>query len=131
MLERLVDAAAVEAEIERVQSLSGDALRRHWQSEFGRPLPRSLSVHLLRRMIANRIQEEAFGTLDRATLKLLDGLARANAWRWSASSVIGRGGAFIPDALAWCTRSRGRRALTRRLGGSDRPRVRAASQSAL
>jgi hypothetical protein len=27
-------------------------------------------------MIANRIQEEAFGTLDRATLKLLDGLAR-------------------------------------------------------
>jgi Protein of unknown function (DUF2924) len=26
-------------------------------------------------MIANRIQEEAFGTLDRATLKLLDGLA--------------------------------------------------------
>jgi hypothetical protein len=27
MLERLVDAAAVEAEIERVQSLSGDALR--------------------------------------------------------------------------------------------------------
>jgi hypothetical protein len=26
-------------------------------------------------MIANRIQEEAFGTLDRASLKLLDGLA--------------------------------------------------------
>jgi hypothetical protein len=26
-------------------------------------------------MIANRLQEEAFGTLDRATLKLLDGLA--------------------------------------------------------
>ena len=27
-------------------------------------------------MLANRIQEEAFGTLDHATLKLLDGLAR-------------------------------------------------------
>jgi hypothetical protein len=81
MLQRLVDAAAVEAEIERVRSLSGAALRRRWQSEFGRPLPRSLSVELLRRMIANRIQEEAFGTLDRATLKLLDGLARRDGAR--------------------------------------------------
>jgi hypothetical protein len=81
MLQRLVDAAAVEAEIERVRSLSGAALRRRWQSEFGCPLPRSLSVELLRRMIANRIQEEAFGTLDRATLKLLDGLARRDGAR--------------------------------------------------
>jgi hypothetical protein len=81
MLQRLVDAAAVEAEIERVRSLSGAALRRRWQSEFGRPPPRSLSVDLLRRMIANRIQEEAFGTLDRATLKLLDGLARRGGAR--------------------------------------------------
>jgi hypothetical protein len=59
MLQRLVDAAAVEAEIERVRSLSGSALRRRWQAEFGRPPPRSLSVELLRRMIANRIQEQA------------------------------------------------------------------------
>src|SRR6202166_2165065 len=76
MLQRFVDAAAVEAEIERVGSLSGAALRRRWQSEFGRPLPRGLTIDLLRRMIANRIQEEAFGRLDRATLKPLDGLAR-------------------------------------------------------
>jgi hypothetical protein len=32
-------------------------------------------------MIAARIQEEAFGTLDRATLKLLDGLARRDGSR--------------------------------------------------
>src|SRR3984893_18441932 len=81
MLQRFVDAAAVAAEIDRVRSLSGAALRRRWQAEFGRPLPRSLSVHLLRRMIANRIQEEAFGTLDRATVKLLDGLARRDGAR--------------------------------------------------
>jgi hypothetical protein len=61
MMQRLV-AAAVEAEIERVRSLSGTALRRRWQAEFGRPLPRSLPGDLLRRMIANRIQEEAFGS---------------------------------------------------------------------
>src|ERR1700680_2551735 len=81
MLQRFVDAAAVAAEIDRVRSLSGAALRRRWQAEFGRPLPRSLSVHLLRRMIANRIQEQAFGTLDRATLKLLEGLARRDGAR--------------------------------------------------
>ena len=75
MLQRFVDAAAVAAEIERVRSLSPAALRRRWQAEFGRPPPRSLTVDLLRRMIANRIQEEAFGTLDRATLNLLDGIA--------------------------------------------------------
>ena len=79
MLQRLVDAAAVEAEIERVRSLSGAVLRRRWQAEFGRPLPKSLTLDLLRRMIGNRIQEQAFGTLDRATLKLLDGLARRGA----------------------------------------------------
>src|SRR5580700_11339861 len=76
MLQRLVDGAAVAAEIERVRSLSGAALRRRWQSEFGRPLPKSPTVDLLRRMIANRIQEQAFDTLDRDTLKRLDGLAR-------------------------------------------------------
>jgi hypothetical protein len=81
MLQRFVDAAAVAAEIERLRSLSGAALRRRWQAEFGRPASRSLTVDLLRRMIANRIQEEAFGTLDRATLKLLDGLARRDGAR--------------------------------------------------
>ena len=75
MLQRFVDPAAVEAEIERVRSLSGDALRRRWRAVFGRPPPQHLTADLLRRMIANRLQEEAFGTLDRATLKLLDGLA--------------------------------------------------------
>jgi hypothetical protein len=78
VLQRSKDAAAAEAEIERVRSISADRLRRRWQSLFGRPPPSSLTCNLLRRMIAHRIQEEAFGTLDRAALKLLDGLAR----RW-------------------------------------------------
>jgi hypothetical protein len=76
MLQRFVDLAVVEAEIARVRSLSGDALLRRWQAVFARPVPQHLTADLLRRMIANRIQEEAFGTLDRATLKLLDSLAR-------------------------------------------------------
>jgi Protein of unknown function (DUF2924) len=76
MLQRFIDAPAIAAEIERVRSLSGNALRRRWQAVFGRSPPEHLTAELLRRMIAGRIQEETFGTLDRATLKLLDGLAR-------------------------------------------------------
>jgi hypothetical protein len=73
--------ATVAAEIERVRWLSGGALRRCWQAVFGRPPPEQLTADLLRRMIAARVQEEAFGALDRATLKLLDGLARRNGSR--------------------------------------------------
>jgi hypothetical protein len=75
MLQRCVDPAAVAAEIERVRSLSGKALRRRWQAVFGCSAPEHLTSDLLRRMIAHRLQEEAFGTLDRDTLKVLDGLA--------------------------------------------------------
>jgi hypothetical protein len=81
MLQRFVDRAAVEVEIERVRSLSGDALRRRWRAVFGRSPPQHLTADLLRRMIAARIQEEAFGTLDRATLEILDGLARRDTSR--------------------------------------------------
>jgi Protein of unknown function (DUF2924) len=38
-------------------------------------------------MIAARVQEEAFGTLDRATLKLLDGLARRDGSRTAERKI--------------------------------------------
>jgi hypothetical protein len=53
MLQRFVDPAAVEAEIARLRSLSGDALRRRWQSVFGRSPPEHLTTELFRRMPAN------------------------------------------------------------------------------
>jgi Protein of unknown function (DUF2924) len=81
MPQRFVDAIAVAAEVERVRSLSGNALRRRWQSVVGRTVPKHLTSELMRRMIATRIQEEAFGTLDRATLELLDGLGRRDRSR--------------------------------------------------
>ena len=75
MLQRFIDPAAVAAEIERVRALSGHPLRRRWRAVFGRSVPEPLTGDLLRRMIANRIQEQAFGTLDPATIKLLASLA--------------------------------------------------------
>jgi hypothetical protein len=70
------DPAAIEAEIAHLRSLAIDALRRHWRAMFGRRPPAGLSKDLLGRMIAWRLQERAFGGLDRESLKLLDGFAR-------------------------------------------------------
>jgi hypothetical protein len=70
------DPAAVEAEIERIRSLGVDELRRQWRITFGSIPPRALTKDLIARMITYRLQEEAFGGLDRATVKLLDRLAR-------------------------------------------------------
>ena len=73
---RSTDPAAIEAEIAQVRSLAGDALRRQWRVMFGRTPPADMSKDMLRRMIAWRLQERAFGGLDRESLRLLDGLAR-------------------------------------------------------
>jgi len=70
------DPAAIEAEIAHLRSLAGDALRRHWRVVFGRTPPADLSRDLLGRMIAHRLQERAFGGLDRESLRFLDRLAR-------------------------------------------------------
>jgi hypothetical protein len=70
------DPAAIEAEIERIRSLGIDELRKQWRMTFGSIPPRALTKDLIARMIAYRLQEEAFGGLDRATVKLLDRLAR-------------------------------------------------------
>jgi hypothetical protein len=76
MAVRSVDAAAIEAEIDHVRSLGIDALRSRWRAVFGATPPAGLTKDIMARMIAYRMQEEAFGGLDRETIKLLDSLAR-------------------------------------------------------
>jgi Protein of unknown function (DUF2924) len=78
MLQRFIDPAAVADDVESVRSLSGDALRRRWQAAFGTSPPKRVTAELRRRMLAMRVQEEAFGTLDTATFKALDKLAGRN-----------------------------------------------------
>jgi Protein of unknown function (DUF2924) len=70
------EPAAIAAEIERIRLLRLDALRRHWRLVFGRAPPAGLSKDLLARMIAARLQERAFGGLDRDSLRFLQSLAR-------------------------------------------------------
>jgi Protein of unknown function (DUF2924) len=76
MRQQRTEPAAIEAEIARLRSLALDALRRRWRVVFGRTPPAALSKDLLGRMIAWRLQERAFGGLDRESLRFLDGLAR-------------------------------------------------------
>jgi hypothetical protein len=76
MPRRWREPAAIAAEIDRIRSLRLDALRRQWQLVFGRAPPAGLSKDLLGRMIAARLQERAFGGLDRDSLRFLKSLAR-------------------------------------------------------
>jgi len=76
MDQRMVDAAAIEAEVDCIRSLCIEALRKRWAMVFGAAPPKGLTKDLIGRMLTYRIQEEAFGGLDRGTAKLLDSLAR-------------------------------------------------------
>ena len=76
MPRRWREPAAIAAAIDRIGSLRLDALRRQWRLVFGRVPPAALSKDLLGRMIAARLQERAFGGLDRDSLRFLRSLAR-------------------------------------------------------
>jgi hypothetical protein len=71
--------ADIRAEVEQLRSLDKDALRARWRKMFGKEPPPALTKDLLGRMIAWRIQEKFYGGHDKATIKLLDGLARGEA----------------------------------------------------
>jgi len=110
---RPVDAAAIEAEVDQVRSLGIDALRRRWRMMFGAVPPPGLTKDIIARMIAYRIQEEAFGGLDPKTAKLLDRMARGEKpnelpRRLKAGTVLIReyNGerhtvTVLPDGFAW------------------------------
>jgi hypothetical protein len=58
--------------------------------DFGRKPPAGLSKDLLGRMIAMRIQEQAFGGLDRDSLTLLDGPSCSDSARRAATQLKDR-----------------------------------------
>lgn len=61
--------AAVRDEVASLQSKTLSELREVWAARFGAP-PKQRSVELLRRVLAWRLQAEAFGGLDAATVRL-------------------------------------------------------------
>jgi hypothetical protein len=113
MDQRTIDPAAIEAEVDQVRSLGIDALRTRWRMMFGATPPKGLTKDIIARMIAYRIQEEAFGGLDRETVKLLDRFARGEKSnelnrRLKAGTVLVREYqgerhtvTIVPDGFVW------------------------------
>ena len=69
------DRPRVDAEIEALGKLGLEELRLQWRNRWGRLAPAHLSRALLFRLVAFRIQADAFGDLDRQNVKMLDRLA--------------------------------------------------------
>jgi hypothetical protein len=67
-----VSSETIADEISRLSRLPLRELRAAWQAEFRRPPPKGLWRDLLLRTLAWRIQEQAFGGHDNATLGLLE-----------------------------------------------------------
>jgi hypothetical protein len=80
---------ALEAELAELERLSPDGLRLRWRNNWGRLAPAHLSRALLFRVMAYRLQAEAFGDLDRKTVRMLERLvddaADKSAANWSAA----------------------------------------------
>ena len=117
MDQRSIDPAAIEAEVDQVRSLGIDALRRRWRRMFGAVPPKGLTKDIIARMIAYRIQEEAFGGLDKETVRLLDRLARGEKpselnRRLKAGTVLVREYlgerhtvTVVPDGFLWADKT--------------------------
>jgi hypothetical protein len=62
---------AVETELERIRAMPIVELRVLWRAKFKSAPPAAFGPDLLRRSIAYKIQEDAYGGLDRPTARLL------------------------------------------------------------
>ena len=70
---------AVEAELDRLVTAPIAELRKRYMELFRTDPPRAFGPDLLRRCIAQRIQEKAYGGLSGPTKRLLDQLVKATA----------------------------------------------------
>jgi len=64
----------IETELERIRGLPIVELRALWRAKFKSAPPAAFGPDLLRRSIAYKIQEDAYGGLDRATARVLNQL---------------------------------------------------------
>jgi hypothetical protein len=83
-------ATGLDAELAELERLSLDDLRRRWRNHWGRLAPARLSRGLLLRVMAYRLQAEAFGDLDRKTVRVLERMANG-----AAEKLAGNGSATL------------------------------------
>lgn len=80
----------IEAEIERLRSMPKAELKVRYRTLFKIEPPKAFGPDLLRRSIAYRIQEHAYGGLDPATRRLLNNLMAQQAKSNDGRIVIPR-----------------------------------------
>jgi hypothetical protein len=78
-MERSDAQRKVAEDIGALRDLDAPALRRRWRVLTGRSLPEHLPPSIVRRMVAYRIQTDAFADLDAKTARALDRIAKQRA----------------------------------------------------
>jgi hypothetical protein len=81
---------AVEDELDRLASMPIVQLRARYREVFRGAPPKAFGPDLLRRSIAHRIQEKAYGGLSRQAQRLLDQLVKAYAAKPNGKIVLPR-----------------------------------------
>jgi hypothetical protein len=81
---------AVEAELDHLAVMPIVELRLTWAKLFRKDPPKSFGPDLLRRSIAHRIQEKAYGGLSRAAQRLLDQAMKSFAAKPNGKIVLAR-----------------------------------------
>ncbi len=79
----------IETEIARIATMPIAELRRRWRATFNAEPPKAFGPDLLRRSLAQKLQEDAFGGLAPATRRLLNQLIAQNA-KNSSKIVLSR-----------------------------------------
>ncbi len=81
---------AVEAELDRLAVMPIAQLRIRYCEVFRTDPPKAFGPDLLRRSVAHRIQEKAYGGLSRSTQRLLDQLTKTYAAKPNGKIVLPR-----------------------------------------
>jgi len=80
----------VEAELDRLPTMPIAGLRKRYRELFRTEPPKAFGPDLLRRSIAHRIQEKAYGGLSRSAQRVLDQMMKAYAARPNGKIVLPR-----------------------------------------
>ena len=97
---RAADTGSIEIEVADLRDLDLKALRQRWQTVIGRAAPSHLPRHLLFAMLAYRVQADAFGDLDAASLQLLKTAASAsNDLRALTDKIDQRNQELLPGTI--------------------------------
>jgi hypothetical protein len=81
---------AVEAELDRLTVMPIAQLRVRYREVFRADPPKAFGPDLLRRSVAHRIQEKAYGGLSRSTQRLLDQMMKALSAKPNGKIVLPR-----------------------------------------